>query len=220
MKKINFSVDDFLSFATSMQEEGWVTMTQKKKFSYKVTQEGIKLTPSTGEVRNISHQEINKFIRDFNIKQSFKTSDYTKSFNKSYLLAITKAYNKNNDSFKLPEEILHPQSFEEGETKKIYVNSHERNSKARKECINHHGSRCFACKVSFKEIYGNYAEGFIHVHHIKPLSEVKKRKIINPKTDLIPICPNCHAVIHLRGRCLSIEKLVELIESARSSRYR
>jgi len=37
--------------------------------------------------------------------------------------------------------------------------------------------------------------------------------IVDPVKDLRPVCPNCHAVIHLRGGCLSIEEVQELINN-------
>ncbi len=34
-------------------------------------------------------------------------------------------------------------------------------------------------------------EGFIHVHHLKPLSEVGYEYRVDPIRDLRPVCPNC-----------------------------
>ncbi|MEI6328702.1 MAG: HNH endonuclease [Pseudanabaena sp.] len=38
----------------------------------------------------------------------------------------------------------------------------------------------------------------MHVHHIKPISEIGDSYKVNPISDLIPVCPNCHAVIDLK----------------------
>jgi predicted HNH restriction endonuclease len=51
--------------------------------------------------------------------------------------------------------------------------------------------------MAFGETYGEDAEGFIHVHHHQPIAKRGKAHDIDPITDLCPVCPNCHAVIHL-----------------------
>jgi 5-methylcytosine-specific restriction protein A len=37
----------------------------------------------------------------------------------------------------------------------------------------------------------------IHVHHIVPVSSIGEKYKVDPINDLIPVCPNCHAVFHL-----------------------
>lgn len=51
------------------------------------------------------------------------------------------------------------------------------------------------------------------MHHIKPLNKIGKNYKINPKKDLIPICPNCHAMIHKKGNneVFSVDELKEII---------
>ena len=49
---------------------------------------------------------------------------------------------------------------------------------------------------SFGRIYGEEFNGKIEVHHIKPLNEIGEEYVVNPITDLIPVCPNCHMVLH------------------------
>ena len=48
--------------------------------------------------------------------------------------------------------------------------------------------------ILLKDSYGEIGEGFIHVHHIIPVSRlvIEKDYKINPIEDLIPVCPNCH----------------------------
>lgn len=62
--------------------------------------------------------------------------------------------------------------------------------------------------------YGAYAAGFIHVHHLNPLAEATGERIVDPVEDLRPVCPNCHSVIHLRGSCLSIAEVKDLVKGA------
>ena len=109
----------------------------------------------------------------------------------------------------LPEEVSGPEKLFEGSSVTISINAHERNTKARAACIEHHGCRCFVCSIDFEEAYGAIGEGFIHVHHVIPLSEVREEYEVNPIQDLIPVCPNCHAIIHRTTPCLSVEQLRE-----------
>jgi len=67
--------------------------------------------------------------------------------------------------------------------------------------------------MSFEEQYGDIGKGFIHVHHKKPLAAIRSEYSINPKIDLIPVCPNCHAMLHSSNPPLSVEKLKMIYES-------
>lgn len=107
----------------------------------------------------------------------------------------------------LPEEIDKPQSFIEGASRTISINSYERSAEARAKCIQHYGYKCAVCDFDFEEKYGSVGKNYIHVHHIIPLSEIKKEYKLNTIKDLIPVCPNCHAMIHRTQPALTIEQL-------------
>jgi len=123
---------------------------------------------------------------------------------------------KNNFSFPIPPihiPIAQPadiglySQFSEGTPTQVLTNRYERNVEARRACIKHYGAKCFICKFDFEKVYGSVAKGFIHVHHRVPLSEIRSNYQVDPIKDLVPVCPNCHAVIHLYGECLPIEKV-------------
>jgi hypothetical protein len=109
-----------------------------------------------------------------------------------------------------PGEVPESSSCVEGATRRISVNAYERNPVARSRCIDHYGKTCVVCGFNFGETYGSLAEGFIHVHHLKPLSEIGEEYEVDPIADLRPVCPNCHAVIHLGGECRTIEEIRKL----------
>ena len=56
----------------------------------------------------------------------------------------------------IAEEIKseHRENFYEGAITQIYVNSYERNRKARNECVRHYGARCMICGFDFEKTYG------------------------------------------------------------------
>ncbi|MCT7357556.1 HNH endonuclease [Thalassolituus pacificus] len=104
------------------------------------------------------------------------------------------------------------ESGSEGTEKKQYVTVYERDPKYRKQAIAIHGTNCAACGFNFGQFYGDYADGFIHIHHINPVSEFDTPKAINPEKDLIPLCANCHSVIHRKkSNTLTIQELVHMI---------
>ena len=93
--------------------------------------------------------------------------------------------------------------------------TYERSPKNRRLAIQIHGTICTVCEFNFDETYGTeYAEGYIQIHHIKPLSEYEGE--VDPETDLVPLCANCHAMAHRRRATVtSIDELKELIEKAK-----
>lgn len=102
-------------------------------------------------------------------------------------------------------------NFLEGSVKKILVNAYERNEHAREICIKHYGYKCAACSFNFEETYGPIGSKFIHVHHIRPIAELKEEYVIDPIKDLVPVCPNCHAIIHRTKPVLTIDQMKSII---------
>jgi hypothetical protein len=115
------------------------------------------------------------------------------------------------DEETFPEEVIDAQTYYEGATKHITVNVYERSAKARKACIAHYGLDCFVCGFNFKSVYGAAGDGFIHVHHLKPLSEVGEEYRLDPIKDLRPVCPNCHAMVHRRTPAYTIKEMKQLL---------
>lgn len=104
--------------------------------------------------------------------------------------------------------------IKEGTRKTVSVIIRDRNLKARKECIEHYKSYlCQICGFDFEKRYGSIGINFIHVHHVKPISLSSGEYIVNPKEDLIPVCPNCHAMLHMRKpEPYSIEEIKKMLQ--------
>lgn len=114
---------------------------------------------------------------------------------------------------KVPAEV-DLESAKEGQAQLRFVTTYERNPVYRKAALLIHGTTCKACGFEFGRFYGEYAKGFIHVHHINPVSQIVTPGIINPVTDLVPVCANCHSVIHRRkDKTLTIQELIDLIKA-------
>lgn len=97
----------------------------------------------------------------------------------------------------------------EGAGHQVYTTRYERNPVARNRCIELKGCKCSICGFDFEKIYGEIGKGFIHVHHIVPVSEISESYRVDYEKDLIPVCPNCHAMLHRKSG--SVEELKEII---------
>jgi len=106
------------------------------------------------------------------------------------------------------------EALREGEVQQEVVNTYERNPEARRQCIRHYGVNCVICGFNFAESYGEIGEGFIHVHHLKPLSEIGGEYEVDPIRDLRPVCPNCHTMLHGRIPPYSLDELQSLLNKS------
>lgn len=126
-----------------------------------------------------------------------------------------------NEKFKSFDNIIYPNELEaqdslyEGAKKTVVVNTYERNPIARRKCVEHYGAVCKVCEFDFEKKYGDLGKGFIHVHHIVPISDINKSYEIDYKKDLIPVCPNCHAMLHQKndnGEYYTYQELKRLLK--------
>jgi 5-methylcytosine-specific restriction protein A len=104
-------------------------------------------------------------------------------------------------------ETLEVTGLPEGARTRIEVNRYERDRRNRAAAIAIHGHACMACKLDLGVKYGFAAAGLIEVHHLTPVSPLGTSYVVNPATDLIPLCPNCHSVAHRRSPPFSVEEL-------------
>lgn len=104
----------------------------------------------------------------------------------------------------------------EGTQRSITHTIYERMPRLRKFCINHYTVKgrieCQVCGFDFASVYGSLGEGFIEIHHKTPLSKLYKPTEINPIEDLIPVCSNCHRMIHRHTEALTIEELTNTLK--------
>lgn len=130
-------------------------------------------------------------------------------FNVSFI-DIKDIGNEANDNFE--SEVYDTAGNAEGRRLARYTTKYERNSRNRLNAIKIHGTKCKACGFDFEKVYGAYGKNFIEVHHIKPLYDLEQEEIIDPKTDLVCLCSNCHRMIHRkRDSILTIEQLKQII---------
>lgn len=99
---------------------------------------------------------------------------------------------------------------QEGERVETLTTRVERSLLNRSICLAFHGYTCKACTTNLREKYGDVAYQFIHVHHLFPAAE---RGVCNPDpiNDMIPLCPNCHEIAHLKTPPYTVQEITEMI---------
>lgn len=95
---------------------------------------------------------------------------------------------------------------------------YERNPINRELCLENKGYRCSVCGIDMESVYGIPGKQFIEVHHAIPVSSYEHERMIDPLSELFPVCPNCHAMLHRRQPPYSIEELKQLMKEAGGKR--
>ncbi|USD38001.1 HNH endonuclease [Ferrimonas sp. SCSIO 43195] len=108
------------------------------------------------------------------------------------------------DEDERPEDI---HSDVEGTLTPTLIQKRERSLRNRLLCLSLHGERCGVCGFVTQDIYGKELTSILEVHHIEPIADIEQPRAYDPRTDLIPLCPNCHRAIHRRKPALTPEEL-------------
>ena len=93
---------------------------------------------------------------------------------------------------------------------------YERDRRNRAAAIAIWGCKCRACGLDFGDRYGDAAKGYIEVHHTTPVSVLEPGTVINPARDLVPLCPNCHAVAHRREPPFTVDEIRTMLAASES----
>ena len=101
----------------------------------------------------------------------------------------------------------------EGAQIATFAKRYERSISARQNAIRLHGLACVVCSMSFETVYGPIGKDFIHIHHLERLADTGA-VMTNPATDLVPVCPNCHAMLHKTTPPMAPASLRRLLEEA------
>lgn len=90
----------------------------------------------------------------------------------------------------------------------------ERNSSAAQKVKQRLKTTCQCCGFNFTERYGKIGEGFIEVHHLKPISSLEPGSVesYDIEKDFAVLCANCHRMIHRmirdkKGHAVTIDEL-------------
>ena len=110
--------------------------------------------------------------------------------------------------------------IEEGYTKVSQVNVRKRSRKLvelAKQHYSHEGKiYCSACNFNFELFYGDAGRGFIEIHHLRPIytyDENEQHALEDAIANVVPVCSNCHRIIHRNTTLIDIPSIQELISA-------
>lgn len=180
-------------------------------------------------------RSISTDLRDYYLSQIYKDygADKLRVALKAYMDSIVYYEESHNNTIRKKERDIYEKHYSvlntisltptiedeindywEGKLGQTTITTHERNLVARNKCIQSKGLKCFVCGFDFEKTYGELGKGFIHIHHVNPISNKKGLYELNIENDLFPVCPNCHAMLHRRkDSTLSIEELKQIIKN-------
>ena len=107
-----------------------------------------------------------------------------------------------------------PAAFPEGSRELVQVNRYERDRRNRAAALAIHGTRCRACNLDFAEKYGGIRRRVYRSASLTPVSKLGPGYVVDPKTDLVPLCANCHRIAHRSDPPLTAENIANLVRSA------
>lgn len=114
--------------------------------------------------------------------------------------SLGEVYNSRASTIIPYEEII-----AEGNEKTVVTKSYERSRKLRNAAIEYFSRNgiitCDCCGFEFKSFYGEkYGTSCIEIHHLKPIFQYAGKNVVQTIDDalrnVLPVCPNCHRVIH------------------------
>lgn len=141
------------------------------------------------------------------IFNQFRTAHVIKNVD----LLVNELYHNLDKNVSLTNEVL-VDNDKEGKKIVYYTTKYERSISNRNAAIALHGTVCQVCGFDFEKTYGEIGKGFIEVHHLKPLHSLDEEIVINPETDLVCLCSNCHRMIHSKkNQIITVEELRKVI---------
>ena len=161
------------------------------------TLERMKLATYTNQKYYLTEKGL-KLVQDnmdnirYILSSDFDYQDVISSFGKVY-----KSRTSNLEPYK--------ELITEGEAKYLTTKVYERSQKLRNAAIDFFSKNgiisCECCGFEFNAFYGpRYGISCIEIHHIKPIFQYSSKSISQTISDalnnLLPVCPNCHRVIH------------------------
>lgn len=102
----------------------------------------------------------------------------------------------------------------EGTATEVRSIRYERNPINRQLCLFRKGYNCSVCGMNFYNVYGEIGYHFIEVHHTTPVSMMGPDYHLDVDRDLVPLCPNCHAMVHKRNPLFTVEELKKLMKKS------
>lgn len=112
-----------------------------------------------------------------------------------------------------PVEIIDERIVTEGELRTRSTEYRTRSIELRRAAIQHYSQNghilCDACDFEFALAYPGLGNGYIQIHHLRPVSYLRGEslRIAEALENIRPLCANCHQMVHRDTPPHEIEKL-------------
>lgn len=83
----------------------------------------------------------------------------------------------------------------------------------KKECLDYYGAICDICGFDYGYTYGESYEHYIGVHNVTGVEGDEILPDTDPIKDIIPICHNCHHIIHSKTPPIPVDKMRKMIKA-------
>ncbi len=141
-------------------------------------------------------------------------SSYENHLSSQTVISVIRDYVINSEEDNV--SIVETNTATEGKRLFYYTSKYERKPSNRKAAIEAHGTTCFGCGFNFEEHYGERGAGYIEIHHINPLYSLDGEVEVDVEKDLIPLCSNCHRMVHRsKSNVLTLEDLKRILSENR-----
>lgn len=157
-----------------------------------------------------------RILRSIESRFAYVTRDDKKAEGLKYYIGYLK--NRNEANLKIHQTKFDIQDvveeYKEGSILDCHGTKYERNRKARQECLKYYGYTCRVCGFDFEKKYGEIGRNFIEIHHKTEVSSYEGvAHNVNPINDLIPVCSNCHSMLHRTKPSMTIDILKMYLEN-------
>ncbi len=133
------------------------------------------------------------------------------------VLVALESLDLNSVMVRADDELAAQAGITEAQETTVTLAYKRRNALVREKCLARFTPiACQICGLDFATVYGPTFRDCVHVHHLNPLALAQGPRCVNPDVDLIPVCPNCHAVIHAHGEVRSPESVRAMIRNNRT----
>jgi 5-methylcytosine-specific restriction enzyme A len=197
-------VRNLTASARTFVKDGYIQREESKNSILKITQKGENYLCENNEM--LEYLLKNEFDYE-DIKDTLKNVEQNKNIKKIELFE---------------EDIL----ISEGVKKIKQVAIYERSKKLRDYAIKYYTIdgkiNCKCCNFDFNAFYGELGNGFIEIHHTKPIFKYEdddlQNTLENAVENLIPLCSNCHRMVHRSKKStIEVQQLINIIAENRSN---
>lgn len=151
---------------------------------------------------------LNRILISIESRYAYVTKDDKKTEGLKYYIGYLKNRKHSNKQYNKYDIEDAVEEYNEGSILDCHGSKYERSRKARQECLEYYGYTCRVCGFNFEDKYGDLGRNFIEVHHKKEISSfLGENYNVDPIKDLIPVCSNCHSMLHRTRPALSVEIL-------------